>query len=134
MPLKELLFSFNGRIRRSQYWLTAIVVSLAFSVIFGTIIGIVAAANMRAFEQGTVPAIFWIVYFLSFIPIAWVSLALLVKRWHDRDKSGWWALIVLIPLVGPIWQLIECGFLDGTQGPNKFGPSPKGIGAAEKVF
>jgi uncharacterized membrane protein YhaH (DUF805 family) len=134
MPINDLLFSFKGRIRRSQYWLTAIIVSLVFTVIFGTVIGIVVAANAAAFEQGQIPTIFWIVYVLSFIPMAWVGLALAVKRWHDRDKSGWWVLIALIPIVGGIWALIECGFLDGTQGPNRFGPSPKGIGTAEKVF
>jgi uncharacterized membrane protein YhaH (DUF805 family) len=134
MPLKDLLFSFNGRIRRSQYWITAIVVSLVFGVVIGVVMSIVVAANAAAFEQGQVPAIFWIVYLLSSIPLMWISLALAVKRWHDRDKSGWWVLIAFIPIIGGIWTLIECGFLDGTQGPNKFGPSPKGIGTAEKVF
>ena len=57
----------------------------------------------------------------------WMSLALQVKRWHDRDKSGTWVFINLIPFIGWIWSLIECGFLDGTPGPNRFGPSPKGI-------
>ena len=47
-----------------------------------------------------------------------------IKRWHDRDKSGWWMLIVLIPLVGLIWFLVELGFLPGTPGPNRFGPPP----------
>lgn len=44
-------------------------------------------------------------------------------------------LITLIPLVGPIWTLVECGLLDGTQGLNKYGPSPKGIVADQaEVF
>jgi uncharacterized membrane protein YhaH (DUF805 family) len=38
-----------------------------------------------------------------------------------------WVLIALIPFVGWFWVLIECGFVDGTMGPNRFGPSPKGI-------
>ncbi|MBI3439822.1 MAG: hypothetical protein HY054_14440 [Proteobacteria bacterium] len=37
-------------------------------------------------------------------------------------------MILLIPIVGPLWTLIECGFIDGTQGHNGYGPSPKGIG------
>lgn len=57
--------------------------------------------------------------------LIWVDLANSVKRWHDRDKSGWWILISIIPIVGPIWALIECGFLPGTYGNNRFGPSPK---------
>ena len=64
----------------------------------------------------------------------WMKLAVLVKRWHDRDKSGWWMLIGLIPLIGGLWILIECGFLDGTRGSNKYGLSPKGIGAPAGAF
>ena len=58
-----------------------------------------------------------------------VELALGVKRLHDRDMSGWWTLISFVPFGGFI-LLVILGFLDGTQGPNRFGPSPKGIGGA----
>ena len=47
-----------------------------------------------------------------------------IKRWHDRDKSGWWSLIAFIPLIGFLWVLIECGFLAGTSGSNRFGEDP----------
>ena len=50
-----------------------------------------------------------------------MSLAIQVKRWHDRNKSGWWVLIGLIPLIGGIWALIETGFLAGDDGENRFG-------------
>jgi uncharacterized membrane protein YhaH (DUF805 family) len=58
------------------------------------------------------------------IALIWISLALQVKRWHDRDKSGWWGLIQLVPAIGPIWFLIECGFRKGTTGANQYGPDP----------
>lgn len=58
------------------------------------------------------------------IAILWAGLAVSVKRWHDRDKSGWWILIGLIPVIGTIWVLVENGFLPGTAGPNRFGPDP----------
>ena len=61
----------------------------------------------------------------------WIGLALAVKRCHDRDKSGWFLLIGFIPIIGGVWLLVELGFLDGTQGPNRFGPSPKGLGGGE---
>ena len=51
-------------------------------------------------------------------------IALYAKRWHDRNKSGWWSLIGLIPIIGGIWMLIELGFLKGTAGPNSYGPDP----------
>lgn len=51
-----------------------------------------------------------------------------VKRAHDRNKSGWWALLYVI--VWP-WALIELGFLEGTKGPNRFGPDPRGARAVD---
>ena len=50
--------------------------------------------------------------------VTWISLAVAVKRYHDRDKSGWWLLIVFVPVIGGLWYLIECGFLRGTDGHN----------------
>jgi uncharacterized membrane protein YhaH (DUF805 family) len=47
-----------------------------------------------------------------------------IKRFHDRDKSGWWLLISLVPLIGPLWLLVELGFLQGSEGANRFGPDP----------
>jgi uncharacterized membrane protein YhaH (DUF805 family) len=54
----------------------------------------------------------------------WITLAITVKRFHDRDKSGWWVLIGLVPAIGALWILIECGFLKGTTGDNRFGADP----------
>jgi len=53
--------------------------------------------------------------------LAW---ALSVKRWQDRNKSGLWIFISFIPVIGPIWMLVENGFLRGTSGNNKYGPDP----------
>ena len=46
----------------------------------------------------------------------WSGIAIGIKRWHDRDKSGWWMFIVLIPIIGAIWAFVECGCLRGTEG------------------
>jgi uncharacterized membrane protein YhaH (DUF805 family) len=62
--------------------------------------------------------------------LLWPRLAISIKRLHDRGKSGLWILLVFIPVLGWLWLLVDMGFLDGTPGPNKFGPSPKGLGAA----
>jgi uncharacterized membrane protein YhaH (DUF805 family) len=53
-----------------------------------------------------------------------VLLALQVKRWHDRSKSGWWVLINLVPAIGPIWSFVEAGCLRGTEGGNEYGGDP----------
>jgi len=56
--------------------------------------------------------------------LLWPVLAVQAKRWHDRDKSAWWVLINLIPVIGFLWSIIENGFLQGTPGPNRFGVQP----------
>ena len=61
---------------------------------------------------------------IFFLIILWPAFAIQVKRWHDRDKSGWWVLINLIPIIGPLWALVEIGFLTGTEGSNRFGDNP----------
>ena len=56
--------------------------------------------------------------------LLWPALAISVKRWHDRDKPGWWALIAFVPVVGWIWVLIENGLMRGTAGANRSGEQP----------
>ncbi len=56
--------------------------------------------------------------------LLWPWFAIAVKRYHDRDESGWWSLIGLVPLIGPIWLLIALGLRSGTDGENSFGPEP----------
>ena len=111
MDYKKLLFSFEGRINRKPYWmfiLAAIVVNIIVAVLaamLGDVVGLILTIIMA-------------------IAMIWAGLAVSVKRWHDRDKSGWWVLIGLIPVIGPIWVLVECGFLTGTAGQNRFGSDP----------
>ena len=69
------------------------------------------------------PILALILVLLVYVPLLWINLALQVKRWHDRDRSGWMVLISFVPIVS-IWALIECGFLRGTVGPNQFGQDP----------
>jgi uncharacterized membrane protein YhaH (DUF805 family) len=129
MDWQNLLFSFNGRIRRSHYWLAAIGSGVAIGVVAGVILTVTGAAASMAGRGGGGPmaTIGILLYCLILALAVYIGLALQVKRWHDRDKSWVWIFITVIPLIGAIWALVELGFLDGTQGPNKYGPSPKGI-------
>lgn len=130
MSTLQFLFGFNGRIRRSHYW----VGSLAL-VMFGVaaIFAVMPADDVSPEAMASIngPA-----FLLVYAVLTWCGLALQVKRWHDRGKSGLWVLIGLVPLIGGLWQFVECGVLDGTPGPNRFGDSPKGLGAAhyDRVF
>ena len=108
MSIPQILFSFQGRIPRKTWWLWGVLAVLGFGVFVMTLLSIAGASESRA-EQ------------LVNLVVLWPALAVVVKRWHDRDKSGWWVLINLIPLVGSLWVLVENGFLRGTVGPNRFG-------------
>jgi uncharacterized membrane protein YhaH (DUF805 family) len=65
---------------------------------------------------------------IVFVIVLWITISIGVRRFHDRNKSGWWVLIALVPVIGGLWYLIECGFLKGTTGPNNYGPDPLSAG------
>jgi len=106
------LFSYKGRISRKQYWFFYLVVFLG-AFILSAFTGI----SSDIYEIST-PQLMFMLWIL------WPSLAVQAKRWHDQDKSALWLLINLIPIAGPIWSLIQNGFIPGTPGPNRFGPDP----------
>ncbi len=62
------------------------------------------------------------------------SISVSIRRLHDIDRSGWWLLLVLVPIIGWLVLLIwEC--TDGTSGTNRFGPDPKNPqGDLQNVF
>ena len=111
MTITQLLFTFEGRISRKAYWFGAVVLFAAG--LAASILDWIVAGTMN----GVVSMIAALVSLVA-------GLAISVKRWHDRDKSGWWVLIALVPLIGLIWAFVENGFLPGTRGPNRFGPDP----------
>jgi len=126
LSVKQILFSFTGRIPRRTYWLTHLALTAAF-MILGALIGplVQPSGEASAAPGSEGPGLVLILGIgLLYIFALWVGLALQVKRWHDRGKSGTWVLINLIPLVGAIWTLVECGFLRGTFGPNNYGEDP----------
>lgn len=68
--------------------------------------------------------IVWLVSIAAGIALLWISFAATAKRFHDRDKSGWWVLIGLIPILGNLWILVECGMMPGTTDRNRFAEEP----------
>jgi len=130
MDFMHIFLSFNGRLRRLHFWVGLIILWVIEMIIFAVLIG-PAVAAAAAGGGGVGPL--GLIGYLLLLALLWPALAIQVKRWHDRDKSWVWVFISFIPLVGALWVLIECGFLDGTPGPNKFGPSPKGLGGSSTV-
>lgn len=114
--------NFSGRAPRSAYWwvfLFNVIVAIVLAMIdqaLGIAYTLPTAAGTVSLGYGPL----WSLYLLAtIIP----SLALSVRRLHDRDMSGWWFLLVFIPLIGAI-ILIIWFCLAGTPGDNRFGPNP----------
>ena len=114
-PLRKYA-TFSGRARRKEYWWFAL---FTFLVTMMLAIGdyiLVGSENMAVYGAGPL---------LGFGSLALIlpSLAVTVRRLHDRDKSGWFILLGLLPIVGAIvlfvWYVSR-----GTAGDNRFGPDP----------
>lgn len=131
------LASFQGRAGRSAFWWAVIGAALLLAAPISTggllsLVGLPAWSPMAALDsEGT-----WAVWqvaasaaWLAVLPImAWLLMAALVKRCHDRNWSGWFLLVGVVPVV-QIWPLIELGFLAGSRGDNGYGASCRvGIG------
>ena len=100
----QFFLSPRGRINRELWWLGVIVVIICgavFAAIFGQSAGF--AFNL-------------VLLFPYFI--------LHIKRCHDRDKSGWWCLLLFLPMVGLFWSIVDLGLLEGTRGDNRYGADP----------
>ena len=121
MTIAQTLFSFRGRLCRSDYWLKGFLPLLTIGIINNILIYGVDEHWSR--DVGMIIGILCL----------WPTLALLFKRVHDRDRSAWFILIFLIPIVGSIWLLVEVWFLKGTDGPNRFGDDPLQIKQAESA-
>lgn len=124
--LLTTLFSAKGRIRRTTWWLGSVCMSLGlFSFLWVFLTTLNAVYEATHFFGPAYVIIAAVGDIGSVIAVVWSLACLMIKRFHDRGKAGALALICLIPLIGPIWIMIECGLLDGMPGPNEYGPSPR---------
>ncbi|QCT89759.1 DUF805 domain-containing protein [Escherichia sp. E4742] len=108
-PLKNLT-NFNGRTRRREYWFYRL------GVVLFIIVPLAAVLLLGGMDKEIAKLICRIIHILLVISIT-------VRRLHDIDRSGWWILLVLIPIIGDIALLIfMCQ--KGTEGENRFGKDP----------
>lgn len=115
--------TFSGRAPRSEFWWFALfnticaIVTRILDAIAGTSFHTTAPGGaMVSMGIGYIYTLYALVVFIPVISVA-------VRRLHDRDRSGWWWWLYLVPLVGAIWLLVwYC--LRGTVGDNRFGPDP----------
>jgi len=137
MPLKRF-FDFSGRSRRKEFWLWILlyVIIYVVAMILDVQLGLGGSSQtssnygdgnvgVSASFNGGILTLAWAL--IALIP----TLAVTVRRLHDVDKSGWFILLGLIPLVGFYLLYLYCQ--PGTAGPNRFGADPKG-GADASTF
>lgn len=115
MDWTKLLFSFEGRVSRSVFWYF-VLACMGIGIAAGVLM-VMTMGPVQYPAQVQMPG--WIL--LLQLAMVWPALAIYAKRWHDQDKSGWWTLVILIPIVGGLIALIMLGFIQGTAGPNRFG-------------
>jgi uncharacterized membrane protein YhaH (DUF805 family) len=120
------LFGVHGRVNRAKFWLVALGIFVLEVIIFAVLGGTTAMSTDPQQAMANIGPVAGIILFVFGVVALWISIAVAIKRYHDRNKSGWWVLIVFVPIIGGLWYLIECGFLRGTPGPNNYGPDPLG--------
>ena len=106
-----VFFALRGRISRRTFWLYGVCALLGLGLLGHALLGI---AGLSVGLAETVVNLL----------LLWPAIAVSAKRWQDRDRSPWWVLVNLIPVVGWAWALIDNGFVRGTPGPNRFGVQP----------
>lgn len=110
-PLGKPSYWFQGRISRSEFW--------RYFILWFTLYSIIGVVSEKLGVGGAIIAVF-----LMFSIGA--NYAITVRRCHDFERSGWYALLWFIPVV-QIWLLLQLAFRRGTIGENEFEPEPPGV-------
>lgn len=114
---------FEGRARRTEYWMFALI-----NMIFA--ITAMLLDNLLELTLGGLP--YGILYFLYVLAVLIPGLAVLVRRLHDTNQSGYMVFISLIPIVGSIWLLVLL-FKESDPNTNQYGPNPKKIENGQEI-
>ena len=120
----ELFLSANGRLSRTPFLIAA-----------GVLIGV--AVLYEAIAGYT---LHWLTGWLVYPALLFSGACVLSKRLHDRGRSGWWSLLILVAVVAVwpqpehfldflfslvlIWAVVELGVMGGEQGANRYGANP----------
>ena len=107
IPLHRL-FRARGRITRGAFFLRVVLLLVAFALLDAALEPLLGAARV------------WLLNPLAL----WMLVAAGAQRLHDRDRSGWWQLAALVPILGVLWLLWQ--FVSrGAASDNRWGPDPK---------
>ena len=135
-------FSFSGRVRRCTFWMNALVCGVITAILFSLFVRV--SVSSYDFSSSIVvtnkP-----IYYVASLLVGVRALSVSVRRWHDLDKSGWWALtglvgyarllfpgvtigqviVLLLMAIIALYALGMQGFVPGDDGPNEYGDAPE---------
>jgi uncharacterized membrane protein YhaH (DUF805 family) len=97
----------SGRSSRAEWWRVHIICAVLAVMVEHAMFAQLAPRDGAGMQP---ISLLWPIASLA---LMWVSFASVVRRMHDRGKSGWWALLYFVPGIGWLWLIIECGFLPG---------------------
>jgi uncharacterized membrane protein YhaH (DUF805 family) len=108
MEILKSIFNWRGRLHRAGFWLQSVAVWIVFLL----------ASSVFTPTLGS-----WVAWLLT--PIAlWALVSIAVRRLHDRNLSGKWLLVILIPIVGALWLVWQLAIRQGNTGSNPWGNDP----------
>lgn len=125
---------FTGRSRRAEYWyfqLFNILVGIAIILVFAFLGGVLAGITGNG--EKAAEAIAQLAYSVFALGTFLPALGVLIRRLHDTNRSGWWVLIGLLPLIGGIVLIVFC-VQDSDPGSNQYGPNPKEATATSEAL
>jgi uncharacterized membrane protein YhaH (DUF805 family) len=105
--IKQNYVNFEGRARRQEFW-TFVLINILITIVLSVVAAVIGT--------GILSMLFSLATLLPTIAVG-------VRRLHDRDMSGWFMLLGLVPIANIVLLVIMC--LEGTKGDNRFGPDPK---------
>jgi uncharacterized membrane protein YhaH (DUF805 family) len=115
MPLRRYA-EFSGRSQRKEFWMFVLGYVIV-AIVLNIVEGILGLSGMVG-PYGPLTSLFMLAVFIPYLAVG-------ARRLHDTNRSGWWLLLGLVPLIGII-VLIVFFASDGTSGDNQYCPDPKG--------
>lgn len=119
--------NFKGRARRAEYWYFVLANFLLIIPFY--VLAIIGTLNNNTLLLTAGVIVYALIILATFVP----GLAVIVRRLHDINKSGWYYFIALIPIIGGIILLVWL-FKDGDRFDNNYGRDPKNIDEPEFDF
>lgn len=101
-------FKRKGRLTRAGFWIQGLIVWGVFYLVWGAL-GDPAGGVLT-----------WVVN----LPVLAALVLLCIQRLHDRNYSGWWLLLLAVPVAGGLWLVWQLGLRRGVPEGNRWGPDP----------